>query len=173
MRHLVLGVHADINAVHTGVTPLMCAAIGGSYPCAKQILLWPGIKVNWSQDGKSALWYAAAHSSSNVAELLLRQDDIEVNVQDAKKQRTSLAIAATQNHIQIVRCLLADSRTKVNIPDIYGQTPLHRAIEAGHSELLYYCSQAVGLTLPAVTPGDWLLFIMPQKPVSIESPAAC
>jgi ankyrin repeat protein len=82
------------------VTPSICAAIGGSYFCAKQILSWLGTKVNWSQDGKSAVWYAAAHNSSNLAELLLRQDDIEVNVQDAKKQRTSLATAATQNHIQ-------------------------------------------------------------------------
>ncbi|GIJ91863.1 hypothetical protein Asppvi_010838 [Aspergillus pseudoviridinutans] len=135
MRLLISVARADINAVHKGVTPLNCAAIRGSYVVARHILSLPGTNANGNPQGMSALWYAAAHNSSDVAELLLRRDDVEVNTQDAGEQQTPLAIAAARNHIQIVRLLLADSRTDVSVPDVDGRTPLHRATEAGHGEV--------------------------------------
>ncbi|GIJ86592.1 hypothetical protein Asppvi_005482 [Aspergillus pseudoviridinutans] len=104
--------------------------------------------------------------------IALRQDYVEVNIQDAKKQRTLLPIAATRNHIQIVRLLLADSRTDVKIPDVYGQTPLNGAIQARQARLPVAALNNRIIPSCCDTSGCTILHL-PQKPASLVFPAAC
>lgn len=85
-------------------------------------------------DGGHPLHHAAVEGKLNVVKLLLK-GDAEVDTLNAAG-RTALHAAAKNNHIEVVRFLLAN-KADPNIQDtVRQQTPLHAAAQNGSKEVI-------------------------------------
>ncbi|KXJ74392.1 hypothetical protein RP20_CCG013771 [Aedes albopictus] len=87
-------------------------------------------------EGRTPLHLAVDKKSvENVKVLLNFSPDVKLNAQD-NKQQTPLHVAAQHGNSEIVRQLLADSTTIIDVQDNKQQTPLHLAAQHGHSEIV-------------------------------------
>ncbi|KAJ5220034.1 hypothetical protein N7468_009238 [Penicillium chermesinum] len=77
--------------------------------------------------GCTPLLLAAYHNHPAILSLLLSPTDANPNARDRVYLRSPLAWAVKANHERIVRILLRDDRTDVNLPDRNGDTPLMTA----------------------------------------------
>jgi len=85
---LLLAKGADVNAGNNyGTTPLMVAALNFNQPARilRNLLSVPGIDVNRQKkyNKKTALMLAAYHNNTPNVKILLENDDIDVNIEDA------------------------------------------------------------------------------------------
>ena len=145
------------DSPQTGFTGLHCVSIFGIVEIATSLMNQPNCNLN-KQDilGITPLVWAAICGQEEVARLLLQQQTISPDKPDRHASRTALSWAARMGHEGIVRLLLEWASSKPdgtdgwwgktpqlvkmvrgryvnpNRLDVYGQTPLTLAAEAGH-----------------------------------------
>ncbi|ETV70635.1 hypothetical protein, variant [Aphanomyces astaci] len=85
--------------------------------------------------GKSPLHIVCESGRLNVAQLLLAQPTVDVNVRTPYDE-TPLLFACQARHVDIVRLLLARPETNVNCSNGNQWTPLHSACENGFADIV-------------------------------------
>ena len=99
--------------------------------------LQSGLDVNLrNRYGHTGLLVAIRNGHSNVVEVLLEQDQLDINcifkdIWASAESYTALHFAVRHEHPEIVRLLLQDPRTDPNIKDKEGNTPLMLALKLG------------------------------------------
>jgi len=140
VTRFLLDQKADVNAKDSmGWTPLMIAVSAGFEPLVDE-LIGSGADVKAVNDkGITALHYAASKGRVQIGKkLLVRGADI--NARDRANQ-LPLHRAATTNSAAFVSLLLHPPleldlpKTRLNLADRVGNTPLHLAMESGHGDV--------------------------------------
>jgi len=114
------------------LSPLSWASSKGNLAAVKLLLAQDGVDLNSGEDGRTALWFAAAGCHDALVKLLLGYDGINVNIQD-NWGHTPLSVAAQNGYISVVMLLLACDNIDVN-PG--GLSPLHWAELGGHQAVV-------------------------------------
>jgi ankyrin repeat protein len=83
----------------------------------------------------TALMWASRNGHTEIVEILLRNKDIDVNLQDKLNGWTALMWASGKGHTNIVRMLLQHKNIDVNKQDAWGNTALMWASGQGHKEI--------------------------------------
>jgi ankyrin repeat protein len=135
METLLDQYHADVNAVHGDKTPLINAVMSGFLAAVEQVLSRRELDLNYFNQGHRALWYSTAQKDSAIAQRLLRQPGMEINRPLQAKNGKILTIfneAVIRNNTAVVKVILADERTDLNIAAESMRTPLLCATDRGH-----------------------------------------
>ena len=109
-----------------------------------RILLARGANVNWREEGKSGLHYAAYRDDGDLLDLLLAQPGVEVNIKDSERS-TPLTVACTYWGENVVRRLLQVDSIDLNCQDQDGYTALHYAARDTNPGCLKLLREAPGL----------------------------
>lgn len=130
MLTLLLDHSADITLTNNnGFNALHHASLRGN-PSAMRILLSklprPWIVDEKKDDGYTALHLAALNNHVEVAELLVHQGRVNMDLQNVNLQ-TPLHLAVERQHAHIVRLLVREG-CNLNIPDKDGDSPLHESL---------------------------------------------
>mmetsp|Transcript_11368 Transcript_11368/g.12917 ORF Transcript_11368/g.12917 Transcript_11368/m.12917 type:complete len:158 (-) Transcript_11368:1172-1645(-) len=101
-------------------------------------LVRKGIDVNsTASNGDTALFWAACQGNTDIVELLLDQDRIDVNMKTKNNlEWTALIGASVYGRTEVVRLLLDHPDTNVNITDRNRNTALFVAYQEGHKDIL-------------------------------------
>ena len=95
------------------------------------------INVNHTSNyGCTALLIAAGEGHVKIVEMLLKKEDIELNVQDYDYGDTALLVAASMGHHHVVRMLLKEENIEVNLANWAGDTPLLVAADKRNGEVV-------------------------------------
>ena len=117
-------------------TPLYMASMHGHIGVVKMLLSDPRTNVNKVVNSKHALLVATERENTNIVELLLLHQEIEVNKINSINRKTALIIAAESGFLGIVRLLLKHPQIFVNNVDSYSETALQKATYKGNVEVL-------------------------------------
>lgn len=107
----------NVNAQDSlGNTPMMYAALEGHHLIVAK-LLEAGASVNFTcHSGSNVLHRAAMEGRADVVKVLLRRDDLDVNVIDpSQRSQNALMLAATYGNVRVVEHLLARDDLRVNL----------------------------------------------------------
>jgi len=100
--------------------------------CIVKTLLEHGADINCTTiHNVSSLHVAAQLNSTELCDLLLSRDNIDINIKNSCGY-TPLHDAAYKNNINIVKILLGRSDITINIRNKFGCTALHTSIEKGY-----------------------------------------
>lgn len=126
---------ANVNAVtERGRTPLHLAAESNHEEIAK-LLLACGAKTEATSDGYwTPLLNAAQSGHHRIVDLLLNAN-ADVNARTSSGM-TGLHWAAEQGHLHVVRRILDEKGALKNLKDGFDSTPLSRAGQHGHQEII-------------------------------------
>lgn len=114
---------------------LISAASSNNIPIM-QFLLANGCNINHTNDvGQTALIEAASNGHTEVVQMLLEKEEIDINLVDTKG-RSPLHCAAKNGHTEIVQTLLKMDRIDINLVDSYGTSALILAAKIGHSQVV-------------------------------------
>ena len=92
-------------------------------------------QIDVQEHDRTALMLATRLGNLEMVYILLRHQDIDVNIQDINGM-TALYIAAREDHYEIAQVLL-DAEAGVDIADFHaGRTPLRCAAERNHSDMV-------------------------------------
>jgi len=89
-----------------------------------------------SQYGLTPLSWAAGNGYGVIVNLLLKKDDVDIDLKDSQYGRTPLWWAAQNGHDAVVKLLLETGNVDVDTKDEYGQTPLWWAAQNGHDAVV-------------------------------------
>ncbi|CAK9864988.1 unnamed protein product [Sphagnum jensenii] len=150
---LLLQKGADIHATSSKVsrtaskgtyrnTPLYCAAEGGHKQVVELLLKQPGIESelapankNWS----TPLHAAAFWGHNHVVKLLLESPEVQASLAatgSRVKTTTALHLACKHGYRETVSSLLSCKQVRVNVEDNKSLTPLHLAVQKGHTKIV-------------------------------------
>jgi len=133
---LVSNKHFDPDVTDaSGWTPLMIAASlkDSEGDPMIDLLLRKGADVNAKSDtGQNALHFAASKSNISTVRTLLSHK-CSARVRD-KRGQLSLHRAAAVGSVPILKLLLEEGKSPLNVADIDGLTALHHAVSEGHGE---------------------------------------
>jgi ankyrin repeat protein len=87
-----------------------------------------------TNDGRTALMYAAINNQLDVVISLMNHSRIDLNVQDRCYNRTALHCAVENNRPAIVSQLLSDDKVDASLKDDGNRTALKSAIYVGYAE---------------------------------------
>jgi len=108
--------------------PSICEAAGhGQLKVVEFLLSWPGIDINASHRGRTALHEAALSNYPAIAKMLLDKG-IDTNKRD-NDGKTALCWAASKGYDDIAYQILLRDETDPNLAPENGVAPLHHAIE--------------------------------------------
>ncbi|KAL3440835.1 ankyrin repeat-containing domain protein [Aspergillus insuetus] len=82
------------------------------------------LKVTHHAGGRTPLVYAAIHGRVDAVAWLAQQESVDVNLRDRNEGWTALHFTVDKGAFEIVRILLADQRTDINVKDHSGLTPV-------------------------------------------------
>ena len=124
----------DINSDDhpNSAPPLVCAARFGNIECLRALLAKPGIRVNKSDDGLTALHFAAMNGHVACVRALLAADDIQINAVD-NGGWTPFGLAARFGHAECLEALLATHIIEINEDVPLRVPPLGIAAQKGHT----------------------------------------
>merc|ERR1712218_470186 len=113
-----------------------------------------GADVNW-RDGKglSGLHLAADNGYSELLEVLLAEDKINVNLTN-KNRNTALMFACSSGHEDIVRRLSQAPGVDLNCRDVHGLTALHWAVAGNKPACVSVLREVAGLDWNVRTDDD-------------------
>lgn len=135
METLLGQYHADVNAVHGDKTPLIKAVMSGVLAAVEQVLSRSELDLNHFNQGNRALWYSTAQRDLAIAQRLLRQLGIDINCPLRAKNGKVLTIfneAVIRNNTAVIKAILANKRTDLNIAAENMWTPLLCATNQGY-----------------------------------------
>lgn len=136
---LLLAAGANPNTIYNSWEhePLLFQTIYENQPDIAKLLIDAGADVNFKdKDGNSVLTLAV-NRSEKIAEMLLNNKDININVQYPYDQSTPLHVAANKGNIKLVKLLLSKG-ANVNAVDKDGETPLREAAKGGNIDTVKY-----------------------------------
>ena len=112
---------------------ILDAAGGGHASVLKMLLKVDGMNINaLFNDGRTALIHASISGFIAVVKILLDEDEINVNISDELYGATPLLAACQNNHVDVVKLLLAVENIDVNKPMNDSNTPLYYACQDDH-----------------------------------------
>ncbi len=138
---LLVQAGANVNSVNANNQSALFMATTRRHPTSVLALLeCDAVDVNIptsSSPNGTAFVRAASYGSCPLVEAFLRRPDLDVNFHESNPSRlTALSAAALGGHLDVVRLLLADSRTNTEIKDIDGQSVLSLVAAKGYFEMV-------------------------------------
>lgn len=128
---------------YEGRTHVHRAAREGHAECLSLLLQYGGIDVNSSDEkGMTALFSASVFGHTECVRQLLQVPDINVNTADSRYNETALLRACNSGHTEVVKLLLMHPDIDVHIADKDGNTPLSKAKQNNHSEIIQLLQEA-------------------------------
>lgn len=101
------------------------------------LLQQPGIKAGFRpKEEGSPLLESIRLGQLEVVKLLLKNGDVNVNIQTPSSSESPLGVAAQCGHLEITSLLLARADLNINERDAHSRTALHRAATAGHESVV-------------------------------------
>ncbi|MDB5825321.1 MAG: ankyrin repeat-containing protein [Herminiimonas sp.] len=129
--------HFDVNYVDPKHGPALLVAIENNQFDAMAKLLDAGADVNGTspKTGDTPLTAAAVMGAARLVAALVTRPGIQLDIPD-EHGNSALHLAALNNHLDAVKCLL-QAGSNPNLPHrISGDTPLHMAASHGHVEVV-------------------------------------
>lgn len=117
---------------------LLEACDRGNVQLVSELLAKGDIDVNaMDGDGWSPLYTACIHGLVDMVELLLRDERVNPNLENAHRKYTAMHSVCHNGHSDLVRLLLQDRRLDPNTPTDREIRPLHLAVYRGKMASLY------------------------------------
>ena len=127
-------------------TPLYMASMQNHIDVVKILLADSRTNVNKVVNSEHALLAATEKENTNIVELLLLHQQIDVNQINLINRKTALINAAESGYLDIVELLLKHPQTFVNNEDSFSEAALQKAIHEGHIEvvkLILRCTKTI------------------------------
>ena len=135
--HFILG--QDCTSISNPNEELLAGSKDGNITAVEFILgHCNGIDINKAERSYSdytPLIWASQNGHSDVVQVLLQNEDIDVNIAD-RDGITALYKASSRGHKEVVQLLLQKEDIDVNIADYGGSTALHMASRNGRAEVV-------------------------------------
>ena len=119
----------------SGLTPLYLAARANHIQVIDTLLRFPQIEVNADVNGENALLIATEYGFTNVVELLLSHQQIDINLTKRGNQGSALFLASKMGYVSIVKMLLFQPQIDVNLK-YGGKSALSVASEEGWMDVV-------------------------------------
>ena len=132
---LDLGASINVRSARES-TALLEALLGerdAHLAIAKKLVERPELVVNIKfikELDRTALMIAAFFGYDEIVELLIKRNDLALDLQD-QEGNTALALAVSQGNTTVVKLLLDRPNIKIDLPNVVGSTPLIVAARAG------------------------------------------
>ena len=157
LRQLIRSPRFDAAKLRSPVEKLQHSCIRDNQVACWRLLFAVGCaNPNWSEDGRTALWWAAAYGHDDVVRSLLAVDGVDVNtvgrwdtftreyIEQTRRMGppgygegvTPLIVAAGEGHVGAVQLLLAVDAIDVHASDAEGETALMAAQSRGHEDVV-------------------------------------
>lgn len=135
---------ADIDETDEGVSLLVYSCQRGFVKALGWLMSYKTLNVSsCDDDGRNALWWAAANMRYNDAmDLLIKHEHTDLNCQDRKDGSTPLMLSITYKNLELLEALLSDLRTDPNIVNRFGQSPLHLAVYRNSPQMIQLLVQS-------------------------------
>ncbi|KAI1328971.1 ankyrin repeat-containing domain protein [Xylariaceae sp. FL0255] len=130
----------DVNAPNYGYPPLCLAAKANKASHVKLLLEHPNIEINKTSSSRdapraTALWHAMERGHTQVARLLLTQEDIDATAHP-KNDMALLQLATKNRDIDILHELLPQNTTNLNLTTCSEGNPLAQAVDLGQFHIV-------------------------------------
>jgi ankyrin repeat protein len=89
-----------------------------------------------SQIGLTPLSWAAGNGNDAMVDLLLRKNNVNINLKDIIYERSALSWAAQNGHVAVVKLLLDTGKVEIKSKDSKGRIPLSWAVQNGHMAIV-------------------------------------
>ena len=124
------------NGYKYGITPLYIASNNSHTKLVEELLNDPRTSVNVEVNSATALYTATEYGNTEVVNLLLNHDDIDVNKVNRRNEMSALMISVEKGHLDIVRLLIPHPQTKVNTIDGKDESAISIASRRGSFNLV-------------------------------------
>lgn len=157
---------ANVNIANDrDITPLHYACATSDHKLVK-LLLESKANVNaLDREGYTPLHYACRYARVVIAELLIKQPGMMVNVASVSNKYTGLHLACKHGEVNLVKLLVNTAKVSINVLDFNKRTPLHYAVIHNKLETLKFLCQQPSTQLNIQDElGETALYIATVKP---------